>query len=40
VDGRFNLSINTTAFPAGGYSIAAQALNGSFSCDQLEVRGL
>lgn len=40
VNGPFNLTINTTGFPAGSYSIAAKALNGSFSFDDLAVNGL
>ncbi|MCX6673628.1 MAG: hypothetical protein NTY37_07605 [Methanothrix sp.] len=38
VNGRFNLSINTTGFPSGSYSITAKALNGTFSLDELEIR--
>ncbi len=38
--GRFNLSINTTGFPAGNYSISAKAINGSLSLDELAVEGL
>jgi len=37
VNGRFNLSINTTGFPSGRYSITAKALNGTFSLDELEI---
>jgi hypothetical protein len=40
VRGRFNLSINTTGFPAGNYSISAKAINGSLSLDELAVEGL
>lgn len=40
VGGRFNLSINTTGFPAGNYSISAKAINGSLSLDELAVEGL
>lgn len=40
VKGRFNLSINTTGFPAGNYSISAKAINGSLSLDELTVEGL
>ena len=35
VDGRFDLIINTTGFPAGDYSISARALNGSFYMDEI-----
>lgn len=38
--GKFSLSINTTGFPAGNYSIAAKAINGSFSFDKLNLDGL
>jgi hypothetical protein len=40
IRGRFNLSINTTGFPAGNYSISAKAINGSLSLDELAVEGL
>ena len=40
IKGRFNLSINTTGFPAGNYSISAKAINGSLSLDELAVEGL
>jgi hypothetical protein len=40
VRGRFNLSINTSGFPSGNYSISAKALNGSLSLDELAVDGL
>ena len=38
--GRFNLSLNTTGFPAGNYSIAARAINGSLNLNELAVEGL
>ncbi len=38
VDGRFDLVINTTGFPAGSYSISAAAQNGSFAFDEIEYR--
>lgn len=40
VNGRFNLSINTTGFPSGNYSITARALNGSLRLNQIELEGL
>ena len=40
VNGRFNLSINTTGFPSGNYSIAAKALNGTFRLDEIKLEGL
>ena len=40
VDGRFNLSINTTGFPSGNYSITAKTLNGTFSLDELAIGNL
>lgn len=40
VKGRFNLSINTSGFPSGNYSISAKALNKSLSLDELTVDGL
>ncbi len=40
VDGEFNLSINTTGFPPGNYSLTAKALNGSFEFDELNIGGL
>ena len=40
VNGPFNLAINTTGFPSGSYSIAAKAINGSFSLDDLVIDGL
>jgi hypothetical protein len=39
VNGRFNIGINTTGFPAGDYSITAKALNGSFSLDEIKLEG-
>jgi hypothetical protein len=40
MNGRFNLNINTTGFPAGNYSIAAKAINGSLKLDELAIEGL
>ena len=37
VNGRFNLSINTTGFPSGSYSMTAKALNGSFNLDEIGI---
>ena len=39
IDGPFRLGINTTGFPEGNYSFKAQALNGSFSFDELQFGG-
>jgi len=35
--GPFNLSINTTGFPEGDYSLRVEALNGSFRLSELEL---
>jgi hypothetical protein len=40
VDGRFNLSIDTTGFPSADYTITAKALNGSFRFDEIAFDGL
>jgi len=40
VDGRFEMGINTTGFPAGNCFIKAEALNGSFSFDEIAIGGL
>ncbi|RCV65978.1 Rhodanese-related sulfurtransferase [Methanophagales archaeon] len=40
VNGRFNLSINTTGFPSADYSIIAKAINGSFCFDEIAFDGL
>lgn len=40
IDGRFHLSINTTGFPSGDYSINAQALNGTLKLDEMNIGGL
>jgi hypothetical protein len=37
LNGRFNIGINTTGFPAGNYSITAKALNGSFCLDEIRL---
>ena len=39
VDGNFLLSINTTGFPAGDYSISAGGLNGTLRLDELALDG-
>ena len=40
VNGKFNLSIDTTGFPSADYSIALKALNGSFCFDEIGFDGL
>lgn len=40
IDGRFDLGIVTTGFPAGDYSIEAKAVNGSFNLDEMRMSGL
>jgi len=40
INGKFHLSINTTGFPAGNYSINARALNGTFQLDEIAVGDL
>ncbi len=40
VDGKFNLSINTTGFPPGSYSMTAKAINGTFEFDELNLGNL
>ncbi len=40
VEGRFSLSLDTTGFPSGEYMIAAEAVNGSFSFDEIAIGGL
>jgi hypothetical protein len=40
VNGKFNLSIDTTGFPSGDYSIALKALNGPFRLDEITLEGL
>jgi hypothetical protein len=37
VNGPFNLVINTTGFPSGGYGVCAKSLNGSFSFSEIEL---
>lgn len=37
VKGSYNLSINTTGFPEGDYSIKIKALNGTFRTDELSI---
>jgi hypothetical protein len=39
INGKFDLSINTSGFPDGNYSIDARALNGSLSLDKLSIEG-
>lgn len=40
INGRFHLSINTTGFPSGDYSINARALDGALKLDELDLGGL
>jgi hypothetical protein len=40
INGKFHLSINTTGFPAGNYSINARALNETFQLDEIAVGDL
>jgi hypothetical protein len=40
IDGRFHLSINTTGFPSGDYSMNVQALDGAMKLDELDLGGL
>ena len=40
VSGPFRIGLNTTGFPSGNYSIAAKALNGSFSFSELSMDDL
>ncbi|NPV62248.1 MAG: hypothetical protein HPY61_06385 [Methanotrichaceae archaeon] len=40
VNGKFNLSVNTTGFPSGDYSMTAKSLNGSFYLDEIEFGGI
>ncbi len=40
VEGRFSLSLDTTGFPSGEYMIAVEAVNGSFSFDEIAIGGL
>lgn len=35
IDGPFNLVINTAGFPSGGYSVRAEAINGSFELEKI-----
>ncbi len=39
LNGKFDLSINTSGFPEGDYSIDAKALNGSLSLDEVSIGG-
>jgi len=38
-NGPFNLSINTTGFPEGDYSLKVESLNGTFKLSELELKG-
>jgi hypothetical protein len=40
INGKFHLSINTTGFPAGNYSIGVQAQNGTLRLDEIALDGL
>ena len=40
VSGPFNLSLNTTGFPDGDYSIDLKAINGSFQLDEIALEDL
>lgn len=40
INGKFHLSINTTGFPSGDYSINARALNGTLLLDEMDLGGL
>ena len=40
INGKFHLSINTTGFPAGNYSIGVQAQNGTVRLDEIALDGL
>jgi hypothetical protein len=40
INGKFHLSINTTGFPAGDYSIDVQAQNGTVRLDEIALDGL
>lgn len=40
IDGKFSLAIDTAGFPSGDYSITANAVNGSFSLDEISIGGL
>ena len=40
INGKFHLSINTTGFPAGNYSIDVQAQNGTVRLDEIALDGL
>ncbi len=40
ITGPFLLGINTTGFPEGSYSIQVEAINGSFSLDEMALAGI
>lgn len=40
VSGPFNLSLNTTGFPEGDYSVTMKAINGSFQLDEIAMEDL
>jgi hypothetical protein len=39
INGSFNLSLDTSGFPSGNYSINARAINGSFRFDEINLAG-
>jgi hypothetical protein len=39
INGSFNLSLDASGFPSGNYSINAQAINGSFRLDEINLAG-
>jgi hypothetical protein len=39
INGKFNLSLDTSGFPSGNYSINVKAINGSFKLDELNLEG-
>jgi hypothetical protein len=39
INGKFNLSLDTSGFPSGNYSINVKAINGSFKLDELNLAG-
>jgi hypothetical protein len=39
INGSFNLSLDTSGFPSGNYSINARAINGSFRLDEINLAG-
>ena len=39
INGEFNLSLDTSGFPSGNYSINVKAINGAFKLDELNLEG-